>query len=197
MARKKLTGIVRGLYAANPDSTVSSSIDQATVKIGGFEEDVRHFGVMKNAGVREKQYDKGTPIFNYRQISAVSVEELECIAAALGVEEIKPEWLGANILLQGIPELTRLPPTTRIYFSQGPTVMVYGENEPCKAAGKPIENHYQIEGLAVDFVKKAVYSRGFVGWVEKEGIIQPGDKVRVEIPKFVRYNLPRNKHHSA
>lgn len=193
MGKHTFEGTVTGLYAANQESMVGSALEHATVKIGGFEEDTRHFGIMKNSGVREPQYQKGTPIFNYRQISAVSEEELEAIANSLGITEIKPEWLGANILLRGIPNLTSLPPTSRLYFAQGPTLMVYGENTPCRFAGEQIEAHYEKERLAVGFVKAAMFQRGLVGWVEKEGSINLGDICKVEVPKYVSYNLPKKK----
>ena len=53
-------------------------------------------------------YLRGTEILNRRQITIVSVEELDRIAEELGVESVLPEWLGANILVKGFPELTKL-----------------------------------------------------------------------------------------
>ena len=45
-------------------------------------------------------------IRNDRQISIVSAEELALIAKELHVPEVKPEWLGANLLISGIPNLS-------------------------------------------------------------------------------------------
>ncbi|WP_420491535.1 hypothetical protein [Neobacillus drentensis] len=42
-------------------------------------------------------------------MTIVSVEELDRIAEELGVESVLPEWLGANVLVKGFPELTKLP----------------------------------------------------------------------------------------
>ena len=131
----KILGTVTGIYAPSLDSLVSKPLEYATVKVGGFEEDERHFGVMKKAGPRETQYKKGTIIFNYRQVSVVSLEELEVIATTLKVPEIKPEWLGANIAVSGIPNLTLLPPTSRLYFPGEATLVVFGENYPCRYPG--------------------------------------------------------------
>ncbi|MBI2124950.1 MOSC domain-containing protein [Candidatus Woesearchaeota archaeon] len=179
----EILGTVIGVYAPTLDSLVSQPLEYATVKVGGFEEDKRHFGLMRKSGGREKQYEKGTPILNYRQISIVSAEELEVIANELNVAEIKPEWLGANMIVSGIPHLTQLPSTSRLYFPNNVTLIVFGENYPCKYPGEVIQEQYQnIPKLDSNFVKAAMHRRGLVSLVEREGIIRVGDEVKVEIP---------------
>ena len=64
-------------------------------------------------------YPRGTEILNRRQITIVSVEELERIAEELGVVSVLPEWLGANLLLKGFSELTNSPWAHESYFQVG------------------------------------------------------------------------------
>jgi len=56
----------------------------------------------------------------------VSVEELDRIAQELGVESVLPEWLGANVLVKGFPELTKLPMGSRILFPSGAGLICMG-----------------------------------------------------------------------
>jgi hypothetical protein len=67
---------------------------------------------------------RGTPIRNTRQVSILSVEELAETAAALGLPALAPEWVGANLVLEGVPMLTRLPPASRLVFAGGATLTV-------------------------------------------------------------------------
>jgi hypothetical protein len=52
----------------------------------------------------------GTVIRNTRQFTMLSLEELAEIAYAMQIPEVLPEWAGANLAIQGIPNLTMLPP---------------------------------------------------------------------------------------
>jgi hypothetical protein len=44
-----------------------------------------------------------------------SVEGLAEIAQAMQLPEVLPEWVGENLAMQGILNLTLLPPSTRIF----------------------------------------------------------------------------------
>ena len=127
-----------------------------------------------------KQYPRGIDIFNTRQISIASVEELAEVAARLDIPEVKPEWLGANLLVEGIPDFTLLPPATRLMFSSGATLIVDLENHPCKYPAEVIERHHPGHGLA--FPKRAMKKRGFVAYVEHSGAIAKGDQIRILVP---------------
>ena len=81
-------------------------------------------------------FPKGTLVRNTRQVSIVSTEELALIAEALGVPQVLAAWLGANLELAGVPRLTQLPPGTRLFFPEDATLVVDGENEPCRTAGR-------------------------------------------------------------
>lgn len=161
-------------------------VEKAGLTLAGIPGD-RHSGFHKLAGAREKKlYKKGAPITNLRQWSAVSVEELELIAKAMDVTTIRPEHLGANFLFKGIPELTSLPPLTRIRIGKAPyqaTIVVYEENLPCKHPQEEMEK----AGVVIKgkpFTKAAAGKRGLVGWVEHGGRVKTGDPVQVFVPKF-------------
>ena len=65
------------------------------------------------------QYPKGTEIRNVRQFSILSAEDLAAIAATMGVDRLDPGWVGASLVVEGIPDFTHVPPSARL---QGPTV---------------------------------------------------------------------------
>ena len=175
----ELTGIVEGVFIlADDQGIVSSPVSEARVTMAGFEGD-RHSGMTMRAGARTPFYARGTEIRNSRQVSLVSLEELAEVAAALGLAQVLPEWLGANLALSGIPNLTLLPPVTRLFFAREAVLVVQGENLPCTGPGKVIQaEHAEIPGLADRFPKAALHKRGLVAWVERAGLICPGDAVR-------------------
>ena len=145
----------------------------------------RHFGFTKPAGVRERAYHpKGTPIWNARTWSAVSTEELTEIASSMGVAEVKAEWLGANLLFRGHANLTSLPPMTRLIFSSGAVLLVYGENLPCRGPARVIEQSATRLNATKPqtFGKAAAKKRGLVGWVERAGVIRLGDTADIYLP---------------
>jgi MOSC domain-containing protein YiiM len=126
------------------------------------------------------QYPKGTEVANTRQVSILSAEELAEVAATLGIPVLPPEWVGANIVVSGIPDLTLLPPSSRLMFSSGATLIVDLENAPCRYVGDVIEKHHP--GVGSKFVAAAKHKRGVVGWVEKPGDISVGDGIVLHVP---------------
>jgi hypothetical protein len=185
--QQRLTGSTLGVYLGlDKISLVTTPKPQVTVAFTGFEGD-RHAGMRRKADGRTPQYPRGTEIRNDRQVSIVSVEELAQIAAAMDLPEIKPEWLGANLLLQGIPRLTQLPPMTRLFFGAGAVLVVQAENLPCQSAGKIIQDACSRPGLQELFPQAGLHLRGRVACVEKPGSILPGDPVEVEIPRQTPY----------
>ena len=127
-----------------------------------------------------KQYPRGVPLKNRRQVSIVSVEEMAEIAEKLNIPALPPEWVGANLLVSGIPDLTLLPPATRMMFSSGATLIIDLENQPCKYPAEIIERHHPGQGAR--FVTTAKHKRGLVAWVECEGQIRTGDSIRLFLP---------------
>jgi hypothetical protein len=167
------------LIADDSSSFVTRELDKVILRFGGIEGD-QHFGVTAKADSRQPMYPRGTEIMNRRQISIVSVEELKGIAERLGVDEIKPQWLGANIVVSGVPELTKLPMGIRMLLPDGGGLVCEGENEPCTGPGKQIAKHYGNKELTHQFVKMAQQMRGIVAYVERPGELKPGDQVEIQ-----------------
>ncbi|WIV50315.1 MOSC domain-containing protein [Marivivens sp. LCG002] len=140
-----------------------------------------HYGETRPSCVRvTAQYPKDTPIRNTRQISLVSEEELAQIALRLGMERIDPLWLGATIVVRGIPDFSFIPPSSRLQFESGATVTVDMQNRPCSVVRDTIAAHENGQGAA--FVQSARGRRGVTAWVEREGKIAVGDALRVHVP---------------
>ncbi|MBN2305868.1 MAG: MOSC domain-containing protein [Anaerolineae bacterium] len=170
------------MIAPHKGSIRSERRDAVQVTLAGFDGD-RHAGLTTLAGGRMTHYPRGVEVRNSRQVSILSVEELAEVAAAMNIPVVEPEWLGANLLLEGIPALTLLPPMTRLFFDQDATLVLMGENLPCTTAGDEIQVAYpDVPGLASRFPQAGLHKRGVVAWVERAGVIASGDGVRVEMP---------------
>lgn len=188
VGREPLLGTLREKQES-PDGAylLTTAVPAARVTLDGFEGD-RHAGPTRLADARTPFYPRGTLIRNSRQVSIVAVEELAELAEALGVPAVEPEWLGANLLLAGVPRLTRLPPGTRLFFPNDATLVVSAENEPCVFPGKAIQHHNPgVRGIVSNFPKRAIGLRGLVAWVERPGAIGEGDVVRVAVPRQAVY----------
>ncbi len=177
-----IVGRVSGLFVnSNRDDGLESvSLDSVMAAYEGFDgED--HGGLTRPSCSRVKlQYEKGTEIRNTRQISILGQEELQAVAEEMGLDEIAPEWVGANLILEGIPLLTQLPPSSRLIFERGASLVVDMENGPCRFAAEQIELHRPGKGMG--FTKIAKGRRGVTAWVEKTGEIAIGEEVRLHIP---------------
>jgi hypothetical protein len=166
------------------DSFVTRRIPNVKLEFGGIRGD-RHFGVTAKADSRQPMFPRGTEILNRRQITVVSEEECAQIAEGLGVEYVLPEWLGANLCLNGSPELTKLPFGSRILFPNGTGLICMGENLPCIGPGEEIQRHYENHPkLAAKFVRAAYKLRGIVCAVECPGDISEGDEAQILINDF-------------
>jgi MOSC domain-containing protein YiiM len=104
----------------------------------------------------------------------------------MGLGAIRPEWLGANLVLAGVPALSMLPAGTLLFFAGGVTLTVSGQNAPCRFAGRAIAEQAGMadpEAGALLFAKVAKRLRGVVAQVEKPGRIATGEKVSVRVPE--------------
>lgn len=126
------------------------------------------------------QYERGTEIANARQLSMLSVEDLAATASEMDIPRIEPEWTGANIIFEGIPDFTLIPPSSRLIFENGASVVSDMENGPCKFVAEEIEAEHPGKGLS--FPAKARQRRGVCGWVERPGEIAIGMTARLHIP---------------
>ena len=168
-------------------SLASEQVESIEVSYEGFKGEA-HSGLTRPTCSRVKmQYERGTEIRNTRQISILSSEELVQVANNMEIERVEPEWVGANLLLSGIPALSLLPPSTRLIFDNGVSIVVDMENGPCKYPGEVIDEYFP--GYGKRFPKAAQHLRGITAWVEKEGIISSGELVSVHFPIQPPYPL--------
>ena len=179
LAAATLAARVEGTYVVEGRAVESTAHDELILSYAGISGD-RHEGLVRPAGAREPWYPRGTPMRNERQVSILGLEELAEIATTLGIDRLDPTWIGANLVLSGIPRLTQLPPRTLLLFPSGATIRIDGDNDPCRKSGAAIAAHIENRpDLQFAFVKAARDKRGLVGWVEREGVIRAGDEVRV------------------
>lgn len=180
-----LQGKVEALLVT-PKSMPGTPVDEVEVTLEGFVGD-KHFGFTMKSNSYQKQYPKGSQVRNVRQISIVSVEELHEVARDLDLPAIEPAWVGANILLSGIPGLTQLPKGSRLYFENGVGIAVEGDNLPCTTAGGSLQSAFpDRQDITSAFPKKALGKRGLVAWVEKPGVIRKGEGVLVRLAEDVQ-----------
>ena len=172
------------LITSSENDLPTAAIQQIEVDLDSFPGD-RHYGYKTISGGREKPfYQRGTPISNLRQWSAVSREELEIVRNAMGLPELLPDWIGANLLFSGIDSFTQLPSLSRLRSKEnnGATLIVYEETNPCRFPQKYIDRGAGVESKMA-FEKAARGMRGLVGWVESPGILSAGTEMEVWIPK--------------
>ena len=133
----------------------------------------RHEGENRPSCVRVKNlYPEDIEIRNVRQLSVLSQEELDGIAAEIGLEPLDPGLLGANLILSGIPDFTHVPPSSRLQGPDGATLTIDMENRPCVLPGREIEADAPGHGTA--FKAAAKGRRGVTAWVERPGQLQIG-----------------------
>lgn len=179
----KISGRVEGVYKSSSRADFRTEpVDALDLTFEGIAGD-RHAGFTRSSGGREPWYPRGTQMCNERQISILSREELEKIATRMEIPDLKPEWIGGNISLSGIPDFSLVPPRTRLVFEGGAVIRVDGDNAPCRVAGQAIADHNPgREGLDLLFPRKARHLRGLVGFVEIPGTIRAGEDVTAHIP---------------
>jgi len=171
------------LLLANPDRDAGLEklpVSEARLLFSGMEGDC-HGGLTRKSDSRMlKQYKRGTPVRNARQLSILSSEELAEVAARMEIPAVKPQWVGGNMVTRGIPDVTLLPPGARLQFASGAMIVIDAENHPCRYPADIIARHHP--EAAMGFVKAAMHKRGVVGWVEAEGVVRTGDAITIWIP---------------
>ena len=182
---RKLTATVAGLFIAPGDHFETRGTAALPLDFDGIAGDF-HRGSTRRSGGREPWYPRGTQIRNERQVSIVAPDELAKVAHNMDLPEVKPEWIGANLLLDGIADLSMLPAGTLLFFKGGVTLKIDAQNGPCRYAGACVAERSGMTdatGGAILFVKAAKRLRGVVAWVEKPGTILPGEEVSVKVPE--------------
>lgn len=178
----KITGEITwlGTTADSEADIASVATDAVEVAWEGFAGDC-HSGLTRPSCVRVRaQYEQGTEIRNTRQISILSEEELAEIAERLDIPSVRPEWVGANVVVRGIPDLTLVPPNSRLLCAGGVALTIDMENGPCRYPAEKIEEAHPGHGKA--FPIQARQKRGVTAWVEKPGRLAVGETCRLHIP---------------
>ncbi len=158
----------------------SQAVDDMPLTFAGFEAEV-HAGLTRpSCGRVLKQHPRDTTIRNVRQLCVVSAEEMAEVARDMGLDRMDYAWVGASLVLEGIPDLTHLPPSSRLQGPDGVTLVVDMENLPCQEPAVTIEKARP--GLGKGFKQAAEGKRGVTAWVEREGTLRLGDEVRLHIP---------------
>lgn len=164
----------------NEKTLHTECLQEMPVDFAGYAGDC-HAGLTRPSCSRVvSQHPKNTEIRNTRQFSIVSAEETADIAAALGLRVIDPVWIGASIVISGIPDFTHLPPSSRLQTQGGVTLIVDMENRPCQFPAMTIEA--AMPGHGTGYKAAAQGKRGVTASVERPGTLRIGDKVTLHIP---------------
>ena len=125
-------------------------------------------------------YKRNHIIRNTRQFAVMAAEDLAQIASKMGLDSLDPALLGTSLVIEGIPDFSHLPPSSRLQAEDGATLVVDMENRPCTLPARPIENNHP--GFGKRFKPAAQGRRGITAWVEAEGTLRVGAKMRLFIP---------------
>ena len=164
-----------------PDLIIHAEpLREMPLTLAGFEGEV-HAGLTRPSCSRVLgQYPRGTTIANARQLSLVSEEEMAEVARALDLEAMDYAWIGASVVVSGIPDFSHIPPSSRLQAESGATLVVDLENGPCLQPARTIEEARPGHGKG--FKAAALGRRGVVAWVEREGTLRLGERVRLHVP---------------
>ncbi len=181
---KKITAKIVSVHSGSNEDLSKQEHESIELELEGIVGD-RHRSYVRDTWKGDKQ-PYGTVRRNERQWSAVSVEELAEISAAMDLTEtITAESVGANLCIEGVPELSRLPKGTLLKFSSGAELIVEEFNPPCSGMSKKMAALHQTNsGDAISdtaFSKAAKLTRGIVGVIEATGTINAADEVTVEL----------------
>jgi len=173
--------VVRVLIAPLPNSIISEEVSELPLDFGGVMGD-RHHGTTRPSDTRQAGfYPRGTQIRNRRQVSIVAEEELELLRQAFDLPDLRPEELGANVLVRGLKDLSAMPIGARLLFESGAGLVCEGVNRPCQLPVHALRARHPGAGLR-GFVKHAFARRGIVASVERPAGIRAGELVRVHLP---------------
>lgn len=168
-------------YVPDRDAALSSiPVEEIHASFAGLEGEA-HGGLTRPSCSRmTSQHPRGTEIRNVRQLAVLSQEELDAIAGELDLERLDPALTGASLVIEGIPDFTHVPPSSRLQAASGTTLVVDMENQPCQLPAREIEMH--LPGHGRGFKAAAADRRGITAWVEREGMLRVGEEIRLHVP---------------
>ena len=147
-----------------------------------------HSGLTRASCIRVRaQWPIGTQIRNVRQLSVMSQEEIDQIAAECGLDTLDPALLGCSLVVKGISDFSHVPPSSRLQNVDGTTIVIDMQNLPCILPSKEIEEDHP--GHGKPFKAAAKGKRGVTAWVEREGKFSTGDVVTLHVPSQRAWNL--------
>ncbi|MEX0350438.1 MAG: MOSC domain-containing protein [Paracoccaceae bacterium] len=162
-------------HVAAGGSLRAQSVDHLNMGFSGLSGE-RHSGTNRASCSRVRNlYPEGTEIRNVRQFTILSQEEVDTIASEMELDALDPALLGANVVIQGIPDFTHIPPSSRLQGPSGVVLTVDMENRPCILPGKEIEA--VSPGRGAEFKPAAKDRRGVTAWVERPGGLALGDRL--------------------
>ena len=181
---KILTAKVVSVHMGNKEDLSKDKRDSLDAAIGGFAGD-KHQGPVRTAYAGDWE-PVGTTRRNERQWSGVSVEELAHITERLDLTEpLRPDTLGANLCVEGIPDFSLLPKGTKLLFPSGAVLLIEEYNPPCTDMGAQIATKHSVRsGKPLgenDWLRPASGRRGVVGIVDVPGVIKAGDEVEIRV----------------
>lgn len=169
-----------GRVADRGAALASEPLEAVMARFSGLEGEA-HGGLTRPACSRvAAQHPRGTEIRNCRQLTILSAEELALIAADMGLEALDPGLVGASMVVAGLPDFSHLPPSARLQGESGATLVVDMQNYPCVLPAPGIEAAHP--GKGAGFKPAARGRRGVTAWVEREGLLRRGDRLRLHLP---------------
>lgn len=196
MKDARAQGVVTGVFVARDGSSsshgfVTVAADTILLDHSGIPGDL-HAGLTRRSGPREPWLPSGLRLRNDRQLSALCPAELAEIAGNLDLPVLPPEWLGGNLLIEGLPGFSRIAPGSHLAiggswagkgrFDGSAVLRVEAYNMPCRRAGRAVAVAAGRAGLEFAFVKAAAVLRGLVLSVAVAGPVSVGDAVVVVPP---------------
>jgi hypothetical protein len=183
---RKVSGRVVQVLAATdtrPKAFQSSEQPCLTFDFEGIVGNRRR-GWTRSADARVPYLKRGSEMRNTRHVTIVSREDLADIASRLDLAHCEPSTLGANIVVDGVPNLSFLPRGTRLLFEGGAILSVEDQNEPCILTGAALRAaNPGRDDLQLLFPKRAIGLRGLLATVEYPGILRPNSEFIARLPK--------------
>lgn len=179
---------VTGLYVRADGSSYTSRVGELTLDLQGIVHEStrnsKYRGFTRTSDRRVPWLPIDTEIRNQRQISMLSVEDLDALAVSLGISKIDPEWLNANFLISGLEDFSSLPRGTRMRLPNGGCILVEDRTYPCRGSGAAVKEFYpHRSNLELEFVAAAATLRGLLCTIELGGNVVEGDRLEVLVPK--------------
>ncbi|MDP3256219.1 MAG: MOSC domain-containing protein [Bosea sp. (in: a-proteobacteria)] len=174
---------------------MTQAVETLVLDEAGIRGDL-HAGLTRRSGPREPWLPRGLTLRNDRQVSALCPTELAAIARGLDLPVLPPQWLGGNLLIDGLAGLSGLAPGSRLAigggwggkgrFDGGAVLRVEAYNLPCRRAGAAVAAAAGRSELLFRFVGAAAGLRGLVLSVDLPGTVAVGDAVVVIPPVTVK-----------